>query len=231
MRLTSSILLSTLGLAAVLAGGCSADPPPAETTADGLVRVPSRSVGGVYRAPDVTFLEYKRVILEPPSISFVAEWAEKHPDVSSREVARIRTEAIQLFRDEFSREIVKRGNFEFAEEPAPDVLLVVPAIEDLDIKSPEAGESAGERTFLTGRPVTMKVTGDLRDAVSGRVIGRVVLFHLAEQNPRNELRDANRTANAHEQRKVYADWSQLVHEAIHVARAAKPRERIPAATN
>ena len=71
MRWHASIFLFILGLAAALASGCAADPPPDETTADGLVRVPARSVAGVYRAPDATFTQYRRVILEPPSISFV----------------------------------------------------------------------------------------------------------------------------------------------------------------
>ena len=108
-------------------------------------------------------------------------------------MARLRAETIQLFRDEFTREFVKRGPYKFADEPAPDVLLVVPAIEELDIKTPEAGMEPGNRTYLPGRPVTMKVTGDLRDAVTGKVVGRVITYHLPEQNPNSELRIANRT--------------------------------------
>jgi hypothetical protein len=225
MRWRALKLLFSLGLAATLAAGCAADRPPEETTADGLVRVPSRSVGGVYRAPEATFFQYRRIILEPPSISFIDGWAEKHPKVSPAEMARIRTDAVQLFRDEFAREFVKRGSYKFADEPAADVLLVVPAIEEFDIKAPEAGDSPGERTYLTARPVTMKVTGDLRDALTGTVVGRVITYHPAEQNPYNELRIANRTSNAHEQRLVFAEWSIVVREAIDVAKAAQPRKR------
>jgi hypothetical protein len=216
-----------LALAGALASGCAADPPPDETTADGLVRVVSRSVGGVYRAPDATFTQYQRVILEPPSISFAEDWAENHPKVGPAEIARIRAESIKLFRDEFAREFVRRGLYKFADEPAPDVLLVVPAIEELDIKAPEAGDSPGERTYLPMRPVTMKVTGDIRDAVTGKVVGRVITFHPAEQNPYSELRLANRSANAQEQRRVFAEWALLVHEALNVAKAAKPRTQRP----
>jgi hypothetical protein len=228
MRWRASKLLFGLGLAAALACGCAADPPPDETTADGLVRVPARSVGGVYRAPDATFVQYQRVILEPPSISFIEDWVKNHPEVSPTEIARLRAETVKLFRDEFAREFVKRGPYKFAEEPAPDVLLVIPAIEELDIKTPESGMEPGNRTYLTGRPVTMKVTGDLRDAVTGKVVGRVIIYHPPEQNPNSELRLANRTANAQEQRRVFADWSLLVHEALNVAKAAKPRTPRPA---
>jgi hypothetical protein len=222
------LLAAMLALGSALAAGCAADPPPDETTADGLVRVPARSVGGVYRAPDATFIQYQRVILEPPSISFVDDWTEDHPEVSPAEMLRLRKEVVQLFHDEFTREFVKRGPYKFADEAAPDVLLVVPAIEELDIKTPEAGMEPGNRTYLTGRPVTMKVTGDLLDAITGKVVGRVITYHLPEQNPNSELRLSNRTANAQEQRRVYAEWSLLVHEALNVAKAAKPRTPRPA---
>lgn len=221
-----SKFLFTLGLAAALASGCASDPPPDETTADGLVRVPARSVAGVYRAPDVTFTQYQHLILEPPSISFVEEWEKKHPDVTPKEVARLRAETIKLFREEFTREF-RRGPFHLSDEPGPDVLLVVPAIEKLDIMTPEAGLDPGNQTYLPGRPVTMKVTGDLRDSVTGKVVGRVITYHLPEQNPKGELRLANRAGNAIEQRRIYAEWSQIVHEALNVAKTAKPRTQRP----
>jgi len=73
----------------------------------------------------------------------------------------------------------------------------------------------------------MKVTGDLRDAVSGRAVARVITYHLPEQNLNNELRLADRVANAQEQRRVYAEWSQVLREALDVAKAAKPRTSQP----
>ena len=100
----------------------------------------------------------------------------------------------ELFRDEFTRELVKRGPYKFADEPAPDVLLVVPAIEELDIRRRTRGSSPCNSTYLTRRPVTMKMTGDIRDALTGKLVGRVINYRLPEQNPNNELRIANRTA-------------------------------------
>jgi hypothetical protein len=215
-----------LGLA--LAAGCAADRPPEEITDDGLVRVPSRSAGGVYRAPQASFLQYRRVILEPPSISFVKEWRDKHPKVTPMEIDRMRAETIHLLRDEFTREFVKRGPYTFADDPADDVLLVIPTIEELDIVAPDAADAAGTRTFTSG-PVSMKVSGDLRDAMTGKVVGRVIMYRPAERYPFNELREANRVSNAHEQRLVFAEWSRLVREALNVAKAERPRPPATAA--
>jgi hypothetical protein len=227
MRKPASIFLWGLGLVVALASGCAADPPPDETTADGLVRVPARSVAGVYRATETTFTQYKRVILEPPSISFIDDWLKNHPEVGPTEVGRLRTETIQLFRDEFTRQFIKHGAYHFADEPAPDVLLIVPNIEKFDIKAPWSGVEPGNHVFLPGRPVTMNVTGDLRDAVTGKVVLRVITYHPPEQNANSELRLADRTANAQEQRRVYAEWALVAREAIDVSKAAKPRTRKP----
>lgn len=215
---TATILV----LGTILAAGCAADRPPEEITPDGLVRVPSRSAGGVYRAPDASFIQYRRVILEPPSIGFVKKWMDNHPDVSATEIARMRAETVSLFRQEFARELVERGPYEFAEDPAADVLLVVPTIDDLDIVAPESSVEPGTRTYTTG-PVTMKVTGELRDAQTGRLVGRVITYQPPERYPFNEFRIANRVTNAHEQRMVFAKWSRLVREALNVAKAERPR--------
>ena len=100
-------------------------------------------------------------------------------------------------------------------------------IEDFDIKVPDGSSAPGNRSYVPGRPVTMKVTGDLRDSMSGRAVARVITYHLPEMNPNNELRLADRVAIAQEQRRVYAEWSLITREAIDVAKAAKPRTPQP----
>jgi len=202
--------------------GCAADRPPDEITDDGLVRVPSRRVAGVYRLPGASFVQFRRIMLEPPTISFAPEWQKNHPDVSDAEILRIRTESAKLFRDEFTRELIDRGPYEFTDELGADVLIVNPAIQDLDIPAPESSVAPGERSYTTG-PVKMKVTGDLRDAATGKLIGRLTIFEGNERYPFNELRLANRATNAHDQRVAFAKWSRILSEALAVAKVERPR--------
>ncbi|HUQ12548.1 MAG TPA: DUF3313 family protein [Steroidobacteraceae bacterium] len=209
-----------VALAALLAG-CGYTRIPEERTDDGLVRVPSRAAGGVYRDPGADFTPYKRIMLEPPTVEFKKDWREQHPDVDDREFTRIRNEAVKLFRDEFTRELVTRGPYEFAEAPAPDVLTVTPRIVDLDILAPDAGQTAGERTFTPG-PVKMQVTGEIRDASRNSLLARVIIFAGDERYGFNELRLANRSTNAHEMRISFGKWAMMVHEALNVAKAARP---------
>ena len=221
-RLASTLIL---GLALV---GCAADRPPEEITDDGLARVPSRSVGGVYRAPDASFLPYRRIILEPPTIGFIKDWRKKHPDVTDAEFLRMGIESANLFREEFTREFVERGPFTFADDYGPDVLLIIPNVENLDIVAPDTGGAATTRTF-TSIKISMKVTGDLRDASSGKLVGRVITIQPAEREIFKEMHEANRVTNAHEQRLVFQKWARLVLEAVNVAKAERPRT--PASKN
>jgi len=222
-------LAPTLLLALAFMAGCAADRPPEEWTDDGLYRVPSRSHGGVYRLPDANFGQYRRVILEPPSIGFIEDWRENHPEVSQAVFERIRTEAVRLFREEFTREFVERGSYTFAEDPGPDVLLVIPSIEELNIVAPDAGAEPGRETY-TRSPISMTITGDLRDASTNTLVGRVIMFEKGARSgfSENEMRIANRVTNAHEQRQAYSKWARLVREAIDVAKAERPRPPKPA---
>jgi hypothetical protein len=206
---------------ACLLVGCGHTRGRAETSDDGLVRVPSRAAGGVYRAPGADFSPYGKIILEPPTIEFTPKWRDNHPEVSDHEVTRIRNEAVKLFRDEFTRELVDDGNYEFADGPGPDVLLVTPRIVDLDILAPDAGSEIGQRSYTPG-PVKMQVTGELRDSASNKLIGRVIVFEGQNRYGFNELRMANRASNAHELRLGFGKWSRMVHEALNVAKATRP---------
>jgi hypothetical protein len=195
---------------------------PEERTDDGLVRVPSRASGGVYRDLAADFTPYERFILEPPTIEFVRDWRKEHRDVDDREFARIRDEAVALFRDEFERDLVRRGPFQIADAPAPDVLRVVPRVVDLDIPGPDTGEGSLHRTYTPG-PVKMQVTGELRDSTTNALLARIIVFEGQTRYPNDELRVANRVTNALEMRTGFGKWAMMVHEALNVAKAAQPR--------
>lgn len=209
-----------LVLSCLLAAGCGYVRKAEERTDDGLVRVPSRASGGVYRAPGASFNQYRRIILEPATIEFASNWRDNHPEVTDADLARIRNEASKLFRDEFTRELVDRGRYEFADAPGADVLLVTPRVLDLDIAAPDAANEMATRSYTPG-PVKMQVASDLRDAASGALVGRVITFEGQSRYGFNELRLANRTTNAHEMRLGFAKWAKLVHEALNVAKATR----------
>jgi len=214
------IRVGVLAVFALLAA-CTASLPPPETTADGLVRVPSRPEGGVYRKPDADFTGYKRLMIEPLTVEFIKGWRKQHPDVSDGEVRRIQAETTNIFLEVFAKILVEEGAFELAEVRESDVLVVVPRMLDLKIPAPETEQDAGYASS-SPRAISMQMTGELRDGVNGDVMLRVIMID-SEDREKFAITAPNRIANAHEIRASMERWSQLVREAIDVAKVAKPR--------
>lgn len=210
-------------LVCALLVGCKTLPGPREFTPDGLERMPSRANGGVFRAPGAPFTQYQRLIVEPLTVAFVKGWQDRHEDVSPKEFERMRAEAARDFRQEFVDVLVDEGLYTFADDPAPDVLMISPSVVDLDIPAPEVA-SMDKRSF-TPRSVSLRVVGDLRDAATGRLVGRIDLFTGGDTygGGPGQLRPANRSTNAHEMRQAYTQWARLLREALDVAKVERPR--------
>lgn len=204
--------------------GCTPSRGPVEMTADGLMRMPSRGSGGVFREPGWPFNQYQRLILEPLTVSFAKDWEKNHPEASAKEIRRIQEETAKTFREQFERELIKQGGFTFANDPGPDVLIVVPTVTDLDIPAPESDDIL--KRSLAPKSVGLRVTGELRDAASGRLVGRVDLFAGGDRYGYNELRPANRGTNAFEIANGIAEWTRLLHEAINVAKTDRKESKL-----
>ncbi|MBC8025736.1 MAG: DUF3313 family protein [Steroidobacteraceae bacterium] len=223
-RVSGITILVGVLVVCMLAGalaGCAADRKPEETTPDGLVRVPSRAAGGVYRAPGAPFFQYKRFIIEPLTVDFIKDWQKTHREVSDREVQRMRDEARRIFLKEFTGVLIEEGGFTLADAPAEDVLLLAPALTELDVPAPE-NDTVETRSLSPRRP-SMTLTGELRDALTGKLVGRVIVIEPGQRYGMNELRPANRVTNAHELRLVFDKWVRLLRETLSVASTARPR--------
>jgi hypothetical protein len=206
----------------VLLAACTASLPPAETTPDGLVRVPARPEGGVYRNLDADFTSYKRLMIEPLTVEFLKGWRKQHRDVSDAEVRRIQTETTNNFREVFTEILVDEGPFELAEVREADVLVVVPRMVDLKIPAPESEQDTGYSSN-SPRLVSLEMTGELRDGVTGDILLRVIMIDGEERFKIHQRSGPNRRINEYEIRDAMERWSRLVREAIDVAKAAKPR--------
>ena len=217
----NKLRVGVMAIFALLAA-CTANLPPKETTPDGLVRVPSRAEGGVYRNPTADFTRYKRLMIEPLTVEFREGWRKQHPHVADEELRRIQLEAAQLFREAFTKILIDEGPFELAEVRETDVFVVVPRMLDLKIPAPETEDDAGYSSF-SPRLISMQMTGELRDGVSGEILLRVIMIDDESRYKLNGSSGPNRVTNAHEIRDSLERWSRLVREAIDVAKSSKPR--------
>jgi len=191
-----------------------------DVTEDGLVRVPSSRKAGVYRLPDATFAQYRRVMLAPASVAFRKNWDRQSLDrlntgLKPSERQRIADDMALAFNEELVAELVERGGFALAEAPAPDVLLIVPSITELEITAPDAGSTPGTRSFVRTAG-SMTLIMELRDAASGVTVGRIIDYEQARET--RELLQVNNIAEA---RIAFANAARYTRSALNIAKTER----------
>ncbi len=212
--------IRTLVLLLVLLSSAAGAQVISDVTEDGLVRVPSSSKAGVYRLPDATFAQYRRVMLAPASVEFRKNWDRKNLDrlntgLKPSERQRIADDMSRLFHEELVAELVERGGFTLAEAPAPDVLLIAPAITELDLTAPDAGSTPGSRSFVrTAGSMTLIV--ELRDAASGVTVGRIIDYEQARET--RELQLVNHITEASI---AFANAARYTRSALNIAKTER----------
>jgi hypothetical protein len=220
-KIVAAACAVTFGLLAACAGSRG----PVEYSDDGLLRMPSRAEGGVYRLADWPYSQYKQVIVEPLVVSFIKDWEKNHREVPAKEVKRIREEMQTLFREQLTKELVTRGKYKIADAPGHDVLMLEPRCEDLDIVAPDAN-TMDTKTLAPGPP-KMKLVTEMRDSVTGTLVGRVIMFSGQENYSFDQLRIANRVTNAHDIGLAFTGYTQLLRETLNVARTSRPKSDLP----
>lgn len=204
----------------LLAVAASAQDAP-EVTEDGLVRVPSSARVGVYRAPDVPFAHYQRVIVGATiPIAFRRGWERSHREVTPEDIENIRADFARAFRSELERELTQRGGLTAATEPAPDVIRVDASVSDLDLAAPVPANAPPGRTFARSAG-SMTVTVELRDAASGALIGRIIDYEKTFEH--QEPQPVSRVTNVADFRIGFANAARYTREAINVARTERAR--------
>jgi hypothetical protein len=178
---------------AVPATTAAAAPPP---TWDNLVLTPSKRLKAVYLAPNADFRAYTKVMIDPSEVAFNKDWARSinsssvspSARVDSSDAQRIVTEAQKEFDKTFS-EVFAGSGYTIVTSPGPDVLRLRPAVLDLYINAPFPVTDAARRVYTVDAGRATFVI-EVRDSVSGAVIGRAVDQQIAGDNsplPRSRM--------------------------------------------
>ncbi len=207
---------------------------PPEVTDDGLVRSVSTTKAGVYRLPVATFHQYQRVVVAPVSVAYRKGWKQKHPELNAEEREKLSADLARAYREELVRELVERGDFKLAEDPGPDVLRVEASIVNADVTAPAGSSALSQKTYVTSAG-SMKTVVELKDAMSGMLIGRIISYEQAPER-RDVMRDVQRNPNAMpppttpltnlaDFRIGFENSARYTHDAISVAKAEKREEQ------
>jgi hypothetical protein len=209
------------GLLVLMAVALAAPGREREVTEDGLVRVPSSRKVGVYRAPGITFSQYRRIVIEPIPVAFKRAWERRNADVPSGVRERMQADFSRMFREELIEELVERGGYALAEDLTPDVLRVDASIVDLDYVVPDTSGTPGVKSYV--RSVgSMKLVVELRDASSGVLVGRIIDYEKArEYDFTRELQRADPVTIAREAGISFGNAARFTREALNVAKTER----------
>ena len=198
----------------------AAEKKPPDVTVDGLYRINDTKMALVYAKPDVDLSQYDRIYLIQPQVAFVKNWLRDqnrvhNQVVRSEDMERIKSELAVLFFDIFKAELQDKGGYVLVEEVAEDVLVVQPAIIDLDIIAPDTPGTSGMRS-LYASVGSMLLYMELIDSVTGDKIVKVLdnKQDFSHRNPNVR----NRVRNEKAAREMLGEWAELLRLGLDEAR-------------
>jgi hypothetical protein len=182
------------------------------TSFDGLERVESSRIAIAYLAPDADFSVFKRVKILEPEVAFRANWQRdqnrnRTRNINTRDMERIKADVASLFQEVFAQRLTS-GGYEVTDEVADDVLIVRPAIIDLEVTAPETRSASTARIF-TASAGAATIFVELFDAATGQIVGRGA-DRQAAQRTTGFMTWSNRVTNSAEARRVLQGWADVL---------------------
>ncbi len=218
-RKISVVLVALLLATAVTAPAWAKKSLPAVND-EGMELVKDSKLATVYADPGADLSIYNQVWLEDATVAFKKNWQrDQNRGISSLRVKTSDMERIQesvatTFREVFTKELID-GGYELTEEAGPDVLLVIPAIINLDVHAPDVqgasrvysySESAGE--------MTLKL--ELFDSITNDKIATAT--DRKRDYRAGYLEWRTRVSNKADARRMMTSWAKALRSALDEAR-------------
>jgi hypothetical protein len=195
-------------LAAALCAACASETSTRnlEVTHDGLERVPNSRVERAWVKPGVDFSQYTEVALLDCFVAFRRNWRMSHSGVRQRDMERITSTLSEEFRTVFT-EVLEKGGYPVVEEAGDRMLLIRPAIIDLDVAAPQTS-TGGRSDSFTASPGVMTLVLELYDSVSNEILARAIDRRRARNA--GSIRWTTAGTNRDAARKILRHWAGLL---------------------
>jgi hypothetical protein len=210
---TTARLIAAQVLIAWLAPAVLAEDGTATVIFDGLEPIEGSSVAMAYIDPDADFSVFRRVKILDPYVAFRSNWQRdqnrrRRRPVRARDMERIRADVATLFKTVFTERLQADDGFEVVDEIDYDVLLLRPAIIDLDVSAPDTATAGRSQTFSASTGAAT-VYIQLFDSVSGQIIGRAADRRVVRSTG-GSVAWSNRVTNTAEARRMFGRWADTL---------------------
>lgn len=210
-------LVCPLLLSLLLAGGVSAaeDSSLPEVSHDGLVLQKGKVARVLYIRPGVDFSIYKRLaILECP-VAFRKNWERDQTSggkrISQQDMEKMKADLSAEFLRIFTDELQNKGGYPIVTGGGEDVMVLRPAIIDLDVTAPDI-QSAGRNYTMSESSGAMTLYLEVYDSISGQILARAVDRRVSRGSGRIQWQ--NSVTNKVEADRMLRRWAGALRERL-----------------
>ena len=175
MSLNRISLVMALVLSAAIATPALAKEDLPAVNDEGMELVKDSKMTTIYADPDVDLGIYNRILLKDATVAFKKNWKRDQNRgaamrINTRDMEKIQSDVATLFNEVFTKELID-GGYELVDEAGDDVLIVVPAIVDLDVTAPDISRAGRSNSFSeSAGEMTLKL--ELFDSVTNDKIAK-----------------------------------------------------------
>jgi putative sterol carrier protein len=232
---TLAVIL-VLGISPFLPGSVFAhDDDLPKVSHDGLELRENSDLRVVYVKPGATLEAYKRIALLDCFISFRKNWERDYNSeargmgqrVNKKDMERIKKRLADEFRTVFTKELETDGGYEIVDEGAEDVLILRPAIINLDVTAPDTRAPGMNRTIVSSAG-SMTLYLELYDSLTNDIIARVI-DPRADRGRGGGAMLGNSVSNKAEADRILRRWADILRDHLDAARAAAVKKAKDAA--
>ncbi len=191
---------------------------PPTVTSDGLNLVEGTKAAAVWVLDGADFSEYSRVMIIDVGVGFKKNWRRDYNrdeislarKVSQSDADKIKQRVADEFKAVFTNELTKAGyevsnyNLDLA---AHDILVLRPAIMDLDVTAPDTGAAGTGRTF-TASAGAMTLYLEFYDSVTSALLARVVDRKASRSSGTWQM--SSRVSNKADADRIFKQWTGLL---------------------
>ena len=194
---------------------------PPQVTEDGLHLVPDSKLALVYADPEADLGFYSKVYLVEATVAFKKNWARdqrresRSPSrrISDRDIEKIKTSLSEEFYSVFKTELEENG-YEFSDIAADDVMIVRPAIINLDVTAPDIPTAGRSRSYADSAG-EMTLYLELLDSVTGDIFAKALDRRVDNGHFYTWTSSVTNQAAA---RRILKGWATILRKALDEAR-------------
>lgn len=200
----------------------AADVTLPEVTEEGLHRVEDSKLAVVYADPAADLSVYDSVKILDAYVAFKKNWERKQRSSASSlatmvkpaDMERMKADLAKEFRDVFTT-VLTEGGYKVVDDTGENVLLVRPAVIDLDPRAPDTRSSSQSYTFVeSAGEMTLYI--ELFDSQTSDLLAKAV-DRKVDRNT-GIYTWANPASNAAAARRIIRSWAEVLRDALDEAR-------------